>query len=89
MSTLTIGLSPENTQFLEVAVARGIYPDKQCVIDKAVELLRRHQDLIDHLAEGTKQVENGEFQEYGESDLETFRTDIAAARKRLKQRASP
>jgi Arc/MetJ-type ribon-helix-helix transcriptional regulator len=53
-------LSPENEQFLEQAVAVGMYHDRDEALDRAVELLRRREQLIRDVNMGVEQLERGE-----------------------------
>ena len=53
-------LSPENEQFLEQAVAIGMFHDRDEAIDRAVELLRRREQLIRDVNKGIEQLERGE-----------------------------
>ena len=57
---MSSGLSPENEQFLEHIVSLGIYHDRGEALDKAVELLRRREQLIQDVDEGIEQLERGE-----------------------------
>jgi Arc/MetJ-type ribon-helix-helix transcriptional regulator len=52
-------LSPENEQFLEHAVSVGTYHDRGEALDRAVELLRRRDELIRDVNEGIEQLERG------------------------------
>ncbi len=40
-------ISSENAQFLDAAVARGVFPSREAAIDQAVRLLRRRQEVFD------------------------------------------
>jgi len=40
-------ISSENAQFLEAAVARGVFPSREAALDQAVRLLRRRQEVFD------------------------------------------
>jgi len=53
-------LSPENEQFLERAVSVGMYHDRGEALDRAVELLRRREQLIQDVNKGIEQLEHGE-----------------------------
>ncbi len=53
-------LSPENEQFVAQAVAVGMYNDRDEVIDRAVGLLRRREQLICDVNNGIEQLERGE-----------------------------
>ena len=53
-------LSPENEQFLVHAVSVGMYHDRAEALDRAVELLRRREQLICDVNQGIEQLERGE-----------------------------
>ena len=57
---MSTNLSPENEQFLEHAVSVGAYHDRGEALDRAVELLRRRDELIRDVNEGIEQLERGE-----------------------------
>jgi uncharacterized protein (DUF433 family) len=44
---LNLDLSPENQQFLESAVARGVFPSQEAAVNRAVGLLRSQQEVLD------------------------------------------
>jgi putative addiction module CopG family antidote len=70
---MSIDLSPQNEQFIRHAVARGIFHNREEALDEAVELLRRRQELLDHIDEGTRQLHNGEGIELlGEEALRAY-----------------
>ena len=76
---MSTDLSPQNEQFIEHAVARGVFHDRAEALDEAVELLRRRQELLDHIDEGTRQLRGGEGIELrGEEELRTFFEGIQA-----------
>lgn len=70
---MSADLSPQNEQFIEQVVARGAFHDRTQALDQAVELLRRRQELLDHIDEGTRQLRSGEGIEIrGEDKLRAF-----------------
>jgi Arc/MetJ-type ribon-helix-helix transcriptional regulator len=76
---MSIDLSPRNEQFIEQVVARGDFHDRTQALDQAVELLRRRQELLDHIDEGTRQLRKGEGIElHGEEALRAFFDRIQA-----------
>jgi Arc/MetJ-type ribon-helix-helix transcriptional regulator len=72
-------LSPENEQFLERAISVGMYHDRDEAIDRAVELLRRREQLIRDVNKGVEQLERGEGVPL---DIERVKT---AVRERLEE----
>ncbi len=76
---MSTDLSPQNEQFIEHAVARGVFHNRSEALDEAVELLRKRQELLDHIDEGTRQLRNGEGIELrGENELRAFFDGIQA-----------
>jgi Arc/MetJ-type ribon-helix-helix transcriptional regulator len=53
-------LSPENEQFLDLAVSAGTFHDREAAIDEAVNLLRRREKLIQDVNHGIEQINRGE-----------------------------
>ena len=75
-------LSPENEQFIEQAVACGIFLDRGQALDVAVDFLRKRQELLDHIDDGTRQLRSGQYTEYDEGGLRQFFDEIKAEGKR-------
>jgi putative addiction module CopG family antidote len=76
---MSIDLSPHNEQFIEQVVARGAFHNRSAALDQAVELLRRRQELVDHVDEGTRQLRQGEGIELrGEEELRAFFNRVQA-----------
>ena len=73
---MSSNLSPENEQFLEHVISLGIYHNRGEALDKAVELLRRREQLIRDVDEGIEQLERGEG----------VRLDIEAVKEEVRRR---
>lgn len=74
-----VDLSPQNEQFIQQVVACGAFHDRTQALDQAVELLRRRQELLDHIDEGSRQLRRGEGIEiHGEDELRAFFDRIQA-----------
>ena len=74
-----LDLSPQNEQFIEHVISRGVFHNRAEALDEAVELLRRRQELLDHIDEGTRQLRGGEGIElHGEDELQAFFDRIQA-----------
>lgn len=58
---MSIEISAENEHYIRQAVERGIYRDRADAIDKAVELLRRRDQLISDVRSGIEQADRGEL----------------------------
>ncbi len=75
---MSADLSPENEQFLQQAVSAGVFPDRKHALDEAVSLLKRRQELIAHIEEGTRQLRSGDFLECGQEGLRELFDEIQA-----------
>lgn len=76
---MSTDLSPRNEQFIQHVISRGVFHDREEALDEAVELLRRRQELLDHIDEGTRQLRGGEgIQLHGEEELQAFFDRIQA-----------
>jgi Arc/MetJ-type ribon-helix-helix transcriptional regulator len=69
-------LSPENEQFINHAVEIGLFSDRDQALDEAVELLKRRQQILDRIDEGTRQLHKGEYTEYDEKGLRKFFDEV-------------
>jgi Arc/MetJ-type ribon-helix-helix transcriptional regulator len=66
-------LSPETEQFVQNLVLGGTYHDRAEVLDRAVELLRRREQLVRDVNEGVAQPEHGEGVPL---DIEAIKTTV-------------
>jgi Arc/MetJ-type ribon-helix-helix transcriptional regulator len=57
---MSSGISPENERFIDEAVATGLFEDRGQVLDTALELLKRRQQLIRDVNIGIEQLERGD-----------------------------
>jgi antitoxin ParD1/3/4 len=53
-------LSPENEQFIQTAIASGLYHNRGEALDMAVDLLKKREQLIRDVNLGIEQLERGE-----------------------------
>ena len=53
-------LSPKNEQFIQTAIRRGDYRDRGQVLDEAMELLRKRDDLRRDIQQGIGELDRGE-----------------------------
>ena len=72
-------LSPENEQFLDRAVSVGMYHDRIEALDRAVELLRRREQLIRDVNKGIEQLERGEGIPLDIEEIKAFVRDKLAS----------
>ncbi len=75
---MNVFISQQNQDFLEQAVAAGLFPDQSRALDEAVSLLRERESIRLAVQQGIDQLERGEFVEYGEDEEEKFVADIEA-----------
>lgn len=71
-------LSPENEQFIQHVVECGTFHSRGEALDEAVALLKRRQWLLEHIDEGTRQLEAGEYTDYDEEGLRRFFDEVQA-----------
>lgn len=50
--TMQENISSDNQEFIDSVVATGTYPDREAVLNRALRLLRSHEDLRRAIAEG-------------------------------------
>ena len=62
------GLSAENEQFIERAIAQGRYQSRDDALNDGIQLLRL-EELKRRLAESRRQLDEGEYTEYDEEGL--------------------
>lgn len=62
-------LTPENEKFIAEQVAQGTYESREDALDAGVELLRKHNQLVDRLTESRRQLDAGEYTDYDDESL--------------------
>lgn len=75
---MAASISPDNERFLEQAVADGRFADRGEALDEAIRLLRRREELGRAVEAGVDQLNDAQYTEYGEADLDRFLADIKA-----------
>ncbi len=76
-TAMSTDLSPENENFIQTAIAGGVFQDRSQALNEAVELLRRRQRLLDHIGEGTQQLRSNQAIELrGDEELNSFFAEI-------------
>lgn len=65
-------LSQATEAFIQQQVAVGAFRDRTDAIEAGVDLLRQRQVLIDRLSESRRQLDEGEFVEFGDEELDQF-----------------
>jgi Arc/MetJ-type ribon-helix-helix transcriptional regulator len=56
---MSTGISPENEQYIDHAVATGLFQDRGQALNTAIELLKRRERLIRDVNSGIDQLEKG------------------------------
>ncbi len=56
---MSTGISPENEQYIDHAVATGLFQDCGQALNTAIELLKRRERLIRDVNSGIDQLEKG------------------------------
>jgi len=56
---MNAGLSPENENYIDQAVANGLFQDGGQALNSAIELLKRRERLIRDVNSGIDQLERG------------------------------
>ncbi len=67
-------ISPENEQFIRYVITTDTFQDRGEALDKAVELLKRHQQLICDVNAGIEQLQRGEGKPL---DIEAVKAKVA------------
>lgn len=57
---MDVAISHENEQFVEAAIERGQYANSSEIVDEALRLLRRRDELISAVNAGVEQLDRGE-----------------------------
>ncbi len=69
---MTSDLSQASETFLSETVSRGYFPSRAEALEAAIDLLRHRQQLVERLAEGRRQLDEGEYVEFDEEGLKQF-----------------
>ena len=75
---MNVSLSQQSQEFLEQAVAAGLFPHQSQALDEAISLLRKREELKLSLQQAADELDRGDFTEYGPGDKERFVADIKA-----------
>jgi len=58
---MNVSISPENEEFIEVSIERGRYADSGDVLNEALRLLKRRDELLQAVNDGVDQLDRGEI----------------------------
>ncbi|MBL8827279.1 MAG: hypothetical protein JNM18_09855 [Planctomycetaceae bacterium] len=74
------GLSPQNEQFITDAVARGLFPTREAVLDQALDHLRHqraaHEELERELQKGLDDIAAGRVVEMDDEEIEQMMLEV-------------
>ena len=73
---MSTGISPQNEQYIQEVVARGVFHTRSEALDAAIELLRRRETVIREVNAGIEQIERGEVVPL---DIEKMKAEIRAS----------
>ena len=66
---MSIDLSQPNEQFIDSAVATGLFPTRSDAINEAVDLLRKREELRAEIKIGIDQLDRGESEPHNMDDI--------------------
>lgn len=69
-------ITPENEDFVRQQIEAGVFPDRDSVFNAGLVLLRERTELVAHLKEGRRQLDEGEFVDYDESTIGRLFDDL-------------
>jgi len=74
-------MPPENEQFLEQAIADGLFGNRGEALNAGVDLLKQRNKLVNRLQKSRRQLDEGGFVELGDTEMrELFDTLRSSAR---------
>lgn len=73
---MPVPITPEIEQLVESLYESGGFDDRTQVLNEALRLLQRRNDIARKVQEGIDDLDAGYFTEYDESELERFRSDV-------------
>ncbi|MDY0166100.1 MAG: type II toxin-antitoxin system ParD family antitoxin [Thermoguttaceae bacterium] len=69
-------LSDDLQSFVASVVREGVYSNESEVLSEALRLLRSREQLRHDVQAGVQQLDQGQFDEYGEADRDRFLADV-------------
>lgn len=79
------GLTAENSEFIERAIAQGRYRSRDDALNDGVQLLRL-EELKRRLAESRRQLDEGEYTEYDDAGLDAYFEELKQRARNAAQR---
>jgi len=76
--TMNVSIPADLESFVQNLVLSGSYPGPDEVVGKALQMLKRHEELRREIQVVSDQFDRGEFTEYDERSFQRFNDDIKA-----------
>jgi Arc/MetJ-type ribon-helix-helix transcriptional regulator len=70
-------VSPAHEAFITDALARGLYKDRRELLQSAIELLRRKEEILDEVRAGLQELQAGDCLELDDAGLDALGQQIA------------
>jgi Arc/MetJ-type ribon-helix-helix transcriptional regulator len=70
-------ISPAHEAFITDALARGLYKDRKELLQSAIELLRRKEEILDEVRKGLHELQTGDCLELDDAGLDALAEEIA------------
>lgn len=71
-------LSPDSELFIRREITLGTFQSREDLLEAGVDMLRRRRELVDRLAESRRQLDEGEYVEYDDPELEKLFEQLIA-----------
>ncbi len=84
---MQVSLPEDLHRFVANVVREGLFSNETEVLREALRLLRQREQFRRQVQAGVRQLDSGQFDEYGEEDSDRFLADIRTARERASARA--
>jgi Arc/MetJ-type ribon-helix-helix transcriptional regulator len=82
-------VSQAHEAFITDALTRGLFKDRKELLQSAIDLLRRKQEILDEVRMGVRELETGDCLELDDAGLDALGRQIASeGRQELKRESS-
>ena len=81
-------VAPSQEAFIADALARGLYKDRKELVQTAIELLRRRQEILDEVQLGLHELRTGDCLELDDAGLDALASEIGREGREEIQRES-
>lgn len=78
-------ISPDSEQYIEQAIAGGLFRSRAEAIDAGVHLLKQRDDLVARLRESRRQLNDGECVEFDDAGIHNL---FVSLKQRARQQSS-